>query len=62
MNKIEYANIAERASRIYELKLESLNTVNVVIAVTNYDGSIQYGFDELDRYGNGTMDVITIIY
>lgn len=54
------------SSRMYELKFEWSDAVNVALAtgnrVFNYDGSIQYRFDELDRYGNGTIDAITIIY
>ena len=65
-NKIGYADAAERSSRMYELKLEWSDAVNAAIAagnaVTNYDGPVQYGFDELDKDGGGTIDAITIIY
>ena len=65
-NKIGYADTAERARRMYELKLEWSDAVNAAVAagnvVTNYDGSVKYGFDELDKDGNGTIDAITIIY
>lgn len=65
-NKIGYADTAERARRMYELRLEWSNAVNAAVAagnvVTNYDGSVKYGFDELDKDGNGTIDAITIIY
>ena len=30
--------------------------------ISNYDGTVNYGYDELDKDGDGCIDSITIIY
>lgn len=65
-NPIGYRDTGEASSRMYDLRQEWSDAVNKTIAagnqISNYDGTIQYSYDELDKNGDGTIDSITIIY
>ncbi len=65
-NKIGYKDAGEAASRMYDLKLEWSKAVNDAIAngnvISGYDGTVKYGYDELDKDGDGFIDALTIIY
>lgn len=65
-NPIGYQDKGEAGVRMHDLKLEWAEAVNNAIAagngLTNYDGTVKYGFDELDKNGDGYIDSITIIY
>lgn len=66
INTIGYKDSSERASRMYDLKLEWSEAVNNAIAdgnkISNYDDTVYYGYNVLDKDNNGTIDSITIIY
>ena len=66
VNTIGYKDSSERAGRMYDLKLEWSEAVNNAIAagnkISNYDDTAYYGYNELDKDNNGTIDSITIIY
>ena len=51
---------------MYELKLEWSDAVTKAVEagnrISNYDGTVNYGYDELDKDGDGCIDSITIIY
>lgn len=65
-NTIGYKDSSERMTRMYELKQDWSNAINSAIengnGITNYDGTKNYSFDQLDKDNNGTIDSITIIY
>lgn len=56
----------ERGTRMYELKLDWANAINEAVAagnkISNYDGTQQYDYKDLDKNGDGIIDAITIIY
>ena len=65
-NQIGYTSTGEASSRMYELKLEWADAVEKALAagngITNYDGTVKYGFEDLDKNNDGKIDSITIIY
>ena len=65
-NQIGYTSTGEASSRMYELKLEWADAVKKALAagngITNYDGTVKYGFEDLDKNNDGKIDSITIIY
>ncbi len=65
-NQIGYTSTGEASSRMYELKLEWADAIEKALAdgngITNYDGTVKYGFEDLDKDNDGKIDSITIIY
>ena len=65
-NPTGYKNERERALRMYDLRVDWSDAVNKAIAdgnpVTNYDGTVQYDYSELDKNGDGYIDAITVLY
>ena len=65
-NPIGYKNSGEAGARMYELKREWSDAVTKAVEagnrISNYDGTVNYGYDELDKDGDGCIDSITIIY
>ena len=65
-NQIGYTSTGEASSRMYELKLEWADAIEKALAagngITNYDGTVKYGFEDLDKNNDGKIDSITIIY
>ena len=61
-----YQDASEQNARLYELKEDWSKAVMEAIAagnrISDYDGSKQYSYEELDKNGDGIIDAITIIY
>ena len=65
-NTLGYQGNAEQYDRMYDLKLDWSQAINDAIAagnrITNYDGTREYSYADLDKNGDGIIDAITIIY